>query len=573
MLKNGFPFPVSRFPNGRSSALHYARRVALLCVIGFALSHAISVAMFAQGTTAQGMPTTAQTDTTLYTLTGSVVNSMTGEPIVRALVQIMGQNSPRAAFTDREGNFRFANMNAMTGQLMAVKPGYYGNDQGSRVPMAMTRVTIGPDMQPVVIKLVPESGISGQITDDAGDPLEGVNVNVSSNQIQQGRMRTQRMQQAQTDEQGEFHMNNLPPGNYVLSAGPVWSSASETGSGHAQMFFPGVSESSQATPIQVVAGQSVRADLTLPTAKTFQISGVVTGSQPGFPQVVNQSGDTAGQTEQFDPATGKFIAKVTCNICTIKARSGFAREFQYGEVTVNLNGDKNDIRVPMSPVSVPVDVQLQSSKPDFVTANGDATTPAGQRGARRPQRNGQVFLRLISLSKVHPDAFSGFGGGPDNPEMFLQNVEFGKYMVEVQASGGGWYVASVRYGSTNLDDEPIDIEPGPAQPIEIVMKDDVASLSGTVQGNDVANASATVIVAPQRASARVRSFPVTGNGTFSANNLAPGLYKVYAFDTISNLEYANPEAMKQYSSGAVEVTLDANGTGTVTVPLTKRAQP
>jgi hypothetical protein len=183
-----------------------------------------------------------------------------------------------------------------------------------------------------------------------------------------------------------------------------------------------------------------------------------------------------------------------------------------------------------------------------------------------------VFLRLISLNKVHPDAFSGFGGGPDNPEMFLQNVEFGKYSAEVQASGGGWYVASVKYGSTNLDDEPIDIEPGPSQAIQIVMKDDVASISGTVQGNDDANAAATVIVAPARASARVRSFPVTGNGTFSAGNLAPGLYKIYAFDSITGLEYANPEAMKQYSSAAVEVTLDSNGTGTATVPLIKRAQ-
>src|SRR4051812_46571271 len=118
----------------------HARRLsagaAVAVMVMVCLWLALSKAGFAQvysGTTAQGMPTTQPTtdDTRVYTLTGSVVNSMTGEPIVRALVQIMGQNSPRAAFTDREGNFRFANMHAMTGSLMAVKPGFYGNDRAN----------------------------------------------------------------------------------------------------------------------------------------------------------------------------------------------------------------------------------------------------------------------------------------------------------------------------------------------------------------------------------------------------------------------------------------------------------
>lgn len=536
-----------------------------------------AAAQVMSGTTAQGMPTVASTtdDTQVYTLTGQVVNSMTGEPIVRALVQIMGQNNPRAAFTDREGNFRFANLKAMpNANLMAVKPGFYGNDSGQRVPMAMTRVTVGPDMAPLVVKLVPQSGISGQITDDAGEPLDNVRVGVVESVMQNGRMRQQRGQTVQTDEQGEYRLSNLPPGQYFVSAGPVWASTAEPDAGHAQMFFPGVVESSQATPVTVAAGQSVRADLTLPAAQTFLITGVVVGTSPGFPQVYNQSGDIAGNTEQFDQATGKFAARVTCNICTLKVRAGNFREQQYGELTINLNGDKHDINVPMSEIQIPVHITQESSKPDFVTANGDATSAAGQRGGRgRPTaRGGNVFLRLISQSKLHPDAFSNFGGGPDSPEMTMQNLEFGKYNVEVQASGGGWYVASVHYGSVNLDDEPINVQPGPTQAIEIIEKDDVASLTGQVAGNDDPNAAATVIMLPERASMRVRSFPVTGNGSFSASNLAPGKYRIFAFDTISNLEYANPDVMRQYSGQAVEVTLESNGTGTANPTLVKRTQ-
>ena len=546
---------------------------ASLCIAALSLS---AFAQVMAGTTAQGLPTT-QTDTTLYTLTGSVVNSVTGEPVVRALVQIMGAAAPRAAFTDREGRFTFAKLNAMTGNLMAVKPGFYGSDQGGRQPMANTRVTVGPDMQPVVVKLVPESGIEGTITDEAGEPLENVRVGVWANTIQNGRRREQSMQSTQTDEQGNFHLQSLPPGNYKLSAGPVWASSAESKTGFSQQYFPGVTEAAEATTIDVQPGQTMHGDLTLPPAKSFTISGFVNGSNPGYPQIVNESGVQAGTVEMWDQNNGKFTAKVTCSVCTIKARSGNPRTDQeYGELTLTVNEDKHDLRVNMAQLQVPVTVDFQSSKPDFVDPNGNAVTPAGPngRGQRRTgqQRNGNVFLRLFSLSKVHPDGFSTFNGNPDNPEMMLQNVEFGKYQVEVQAGGGGWYIASIHYGPTNLDDEPIDIQPGPPQSIEIVMKDDVASLSGNVTGNDDANAKVTVLLIPARASARIRNFPVSGNGTFQAGNLAPGQYKLYAFDNINDLEYANPEVMRQYSSKGVDVTLDSNGTASVNVPLTKRAQ-
>ncbi len=557
------------------------RRTQALAALALALAVSAMLrvspvaAQITSGTTAQGLPTT-QTDDTLYTVTGQVVNSVTSEPIVRALVQVMGKTGPRAAFTDHEGRFTFNKMQAMTGNLMAVKPGFYGDQGGGRVQMAQQRITIGPNMDPIVVKLVPEAGITGQIVDDTGEPLENVRVGVMTEVIQNGRKRQQRGGQTQTDEQGEFRLMNLPPGKYYLSAGPVWTSSAESKSGNAAMFYPGVAESTEAQPIDVQAGQVLHADLSLPPAKTFVLAGYIRGEQPGYPQIVNQAGDVAGVVEVFDQNTGKFSARVTCSMCTIKSRSGDPRrDFEYGEQTLAVNGDKRDVNVTMSRISIPVKVTYNGTKPDFVTANGDATTPAGTRGSgrgRAQNRNAGVFLRLISLSKTHSDAFSAFGGGPDAPENFMQNVEFGKYDAEVFAQGGGWYVSSVTYGSTNLDDEPANIVPGASQGIEVVLKDDVASLSGNVTGVDDQNQAVTVVLVPARASARVRTFPVTGNGTFQASNLAPGNYKLYAFDSIKDLEYANPDAMKVYSASATDVVLEPNGAGTANVVLIKRAQ-
>jgi hypothetical protein len=50
--------------------------------------------------------------------------------------------------------------------------------------------------------------------------------------------------------------------------------------------------------------------------------------------------------------------------------------------------------------------------------------------------------------------------------------------------------------------------------------------------------------------------------------LTPGAYEVYAFDTVDDLEYANSEAMRSFSSQTV--TLGANQTTQLKVKLTHR---
>ena len=76
-----------------------------------------------------------------FVVSGSVVNSVTGEPIARALVRVIGQIS-RNAFTDQEGHFQFEDMPAGRFVLMAQKPGYnnMSDDSGPAIPHVM----VGP---------------------------------------------------------------------------------------------------------------------------------------------------------------------------------------------------------------------------------------------------------------------------------------------------------------------------------------------------------------------------------------------------------------------------------------------
>ena len=52
-----------------------------------------------------------------------------------------------------------------------------------------------------------------------------------------------------------------------------------------------------------------------------------------------------------------------------------------------------------------------------------------------------------------------------------------------------------------------------------------------------------------------------------APGLAPGDYKLFAFDSVEQIEFRNPEVLDQYSSKAVQVTLTARGKANATLEL------
>jgi len=139
--------------------------------------------------------------------------------------------------------------------------------------------------------------------------------------------------------------------------------------------------------------------------------------------------------------------------------------------------------------------------------------------------------------------------------MALQDVEPGKYSAEVMA-GGQWYVQSAEYGPANLLSDNFMVGPGQAYPIEIVLRDDGATLTGNLQSASRNETFATVIVVPQPASRRAAKVSQFGSQSgFTMNGLAPGDYLIFAFDRIDDLEYANADALQSYASQATHVTL------------------
>jgi hypothetical protein len=112
---------------------------------------------------------------------------------------------------------------------------------------------------------------------------------------------------------------------------------------------------------------------------------------------------------------------------------------------------------------------------------------------------------------------------------------------------------------------------GSVQPIEIAMRDDVASLSGNVSSDsqDSQPLNATVMAIPERSSVRPILQPADSNGGFQFAFLPPGAYKILAVDHPEQLEYANPDVLRKYLSKARDTILSADQAARIDLELVK----
>ena len=567
----GVPFPMSR-----SRILVFLFLAATSCAS--AQVYSSSSPQYSQ---AQRQPP-AQTGN--VTLTGVVVNSVTGQPIPRAMIQMMGMAS-RVALTDAEGKFEFDNLPETQATLQARKPGYFNEMELRRGGGRMNTIAITAGMGSISVPLTPAGVVSGRVTSADGEPLESVRVRLKVKTIQNGRRQWMDRNGASTDEDGFYRIGNLQPGTYFLFTDGAGRLAGPNDETIAPTYFPGVTDIAAASPLEVKAGSIAVADLVLKKEKAYRVSGVVTGLQAGQNanvQLMGSGGEylpigssvNAGSTtfELRRVPAGSYVLKVTAQRIGsgMGAVAGFAGgggvprmpQTYTGSMPINVSGDMTGVTIGVQPSStIPVNVRTEFTNTQ--TSDGSFTMSTG-RNARQFQQ--YVNLRLIRSDGTGNDQYAQMVGSQDNMALAIQNVEPGRYRVEFMQVGNT-YVKSATYGNTDLlRDEMVVTGGGDSQPIDVVVRDDAAQLTGTARCEDV---QCWVLVLPESNPAIQPRFIWVNQGTFQQTGLAPGTYRVYAFDRGDGIEFTNPEAMKAYGARSETVVLTAGQKSQVNVELTK----
>jgi hypothetical protein len=536
--------------------------LALLFVLGAQSEAQMETSDSASPTTSPGT----------HTLSGTVVNSVTGEPVRRALVQVLAGPStvatPLAALTDSEGRFEFSALPEAVIFMGARKPGFFNELELHPENYQPDIVHLTGDTQSVVVKLLPESGIFGHVATVKGEPIEDSPVRILQEHIVDGRKRWEQRGRAMTDEDGQFRIANLVPGQYLLVTGPslpgarfsVGRERSVREEGFGTMFYPGVPELEAATPIVISGGQQVQADFALKAEPIFRVSGSVVGLLAGMGaglQFMSKAGEVIPAPVNFDMQSGRFEAKVPAGVYVLQLRSSDSMgNVATADLPLVVSGDVEGVSLALgSSIKIPISVEL------CPTAVPAEHTDANQLIGAEPLSS----VRLISTeNRLVTEEFQADrndkGGG-----LAVRNLTPGRYSVEI-APVAPWYVNSVSSGTTDLLREDLVASPGRRpDPLEVVLRDDSAGVHGTIRVDGQPAAGAVLLFSEQMSLAHAQIAVAAAGADFMFTGVAPGDYKVLAFDSIDGLEFRNPEVMNSYFSKASQLTLQPNELASISI--------
>jgi carboxypeptidase family protein len=527
--------------------------------------------------------------TPTYALHGTVVNSVTNEPVHNALVQLFfgGQ---RFVLTGPDGTFQFDGL-PTAGQVnvMVHKPGYFSPQDVRTSIHSFSQnaraVTVGPDQPPIVLKLIPEGIISGRISGEGGEPIESLPVHLLSDGIEDGKKVRQELRTVNTNEDGEFRAFDLAPGRYFLFVGPSEAESfpangpQQGAQGYPTIFYSGSSELASASPIEITPGKRADINLTLSLQAFYRISGTVGGfpSAEGINlQFLNPAGQPIGMISDFDPNKGTFRTQPMPPgpyTITAQAQDPKTQRTFFATRSVNVNSDLSGVHLTLLPgATIPVNVRMELTHNDYVEQPG-GFTQISRRGMTITVPANQVPARVALVPKDPLLSQMQYGSestaNARNDSLAIANVPPGTYTAEIYPNGL-YYIQSARSGSTDLLREDLTIAPGGSvQPIQVVLRDDFASLDGKVSSDAQAD-SAVVIVVPEDAPRQSRQVVVnTSRDSFHLSQLAPGVYKVLAVDRLDNFEYRNPDVLRKYLSKARDIALLPDQTASVDLALVR----
>lgn len=524
---------------------------------------------------------------TRFKVDGVVVNSVTGKPIPRALVQIFTPIQS-AMLTGSQGEFSFSGVPGGAAHITAFKPGFI-NKKTSVYTNGRGPIIIGPKTGRVVLRLEPEAVISGTVTGKDDEPLEHVNIEVLVSRLVRGHRqllpanalnagRFVSSANPQTDEEGSFRLPKLPAGTYYVAVKPQNDSRRppsnssdkiKNDAGYpALVYYPDVSDFDAAMPIELLAGQHLVLNFSLKQVAVFPISGTVSGlgawKQVDRPTLVDHIGQFLLQADEFDQHTGFFKFKaVPSGVYTISTPAidqDNTRVESRSILTVDgpVTGLKLTLFVPRE---IPIIVREEF------------TQPAGSRDCEMSMMGKMVHCSdaapvSVGLSLADSSqnvAFSGFRLRDDPSSSKLSGVMPGKYDVMVSPRAG--YVASARCGSVDLlKEEMVILENGDIPPIEVVLRDDYASVKIQVS-SDARNQDTWIVMVPQRNDPVVINIP---NG-FELNHsqLAPGEYTIFALDSADEIDPFNKETFRRFLEKGTHIALSPGSTERLSLELIK----
>jgi len=502
-----------------------------------------------------------QTTSKPHTVSGQVVNSVSGEPIARARVQVGTQ---QAVLTDHDGRFEFDDVSEDSAYAFASKPGYFAEDKAALA-----------QGESITLQLVPEAILFGTITDQNGQPVQDLRVQLSMLEAHNGLRRWQSMQSTITSVEGKFRFAELQAGQYSLATSFRIEGLAEAA--FVPVTFPPRAGDGIRGSLTLAPGDHVEANASAAMEKLYPVSGVIRGMtlRSGGLSVATEDGEMIDAPVNLSSG-GAFRLRLPSGSYRLIAHSAVERDQQLAgtrEITVG-EAPLEGISMTLSPPAIlPIDVEYQtvttsaqnapSGPPPYLNASLEDEDPRGP-GRTFPAQPRTVPGRAQPLQ-------------PGDPMVF-RDVEPGRYVLQTLPQPP-WYVASASCGNLDLTRDTLVIaaDAATACTVRMVYRDDSASLKWSASpGEGDIDSSIQVFVTAIRldnsiqpaANMSVSSYKLSAEaaeGKFEG--LAPGRYLVLAMRHQEELAYRDNEAMQRYLPLGQQVTLTRGGKSEVQLKI------
>lgn len=157
------------------------------------------------------------------------------------------------------------------------------------------------------------------------------------------------------------------------------------------------------------------------------------------------------------------------------------------------------------------------------------------------------------LTRARPD-----GGGA----FTMKGLSPDRYRLSVTGIPEGCYLASAKIGEMDVLTDGMDLSGGPPGALELVLKGNAGRVSGLVKdGNGGPVPGARVALVPNdRQSLRLyRTATVDQYGRFNFASVPPGKYKLFAFDSVEEGAWMDPDFLRTVESKGAAVTVREGG--------------
>ena len=548
---------------------------------------------FAKAQSTPGFDGPAEAPSSIH---GRVLNRITHEPVSRALVYSPDQQY--ATLTDDRGHFEFKfspqepepqeNLPATADLYLVRKPRFSRNyrptEFHARKPGFLPSENrpsdrrTAPNQSDITIYLDPESLIIGHVNIPGSEGDLRILLELYRREIREGQEHWVPAGTFRTWADGEFRFSNLASGTYKLLTHEQldWDAFTAAPGrqhfGFPPVFYPGVTDFSAASPMQLAAGATFQANFS-PTGREYYAVKFPVGSAVAG-QWVNISVHPLGHPGPgyslgYRPAEQLIQGLLPDGNYTLQANAqsepGSTGILNFSVRGAPLEGPAVNL-IPNT--SLTVNVREEFSPGQSAFDEGPEKPAHGTLSSESLRRiNVQVTLTPI-------EEFDSSEGGRSQPvedsredSLVIHNVRPGHYRLHVESGVG--FAASVLSGGTDLLRQPLVVSMGGSNsPIELTLRDDGAEVTGTIE--DATKGDRKPDQSDDRPQYFVYFVPVGGStgqfrqsisgpdGAFRQGQLPPGAYRVLAFDRVQeDLAYANEEALRKFESKAQVIHVTA----------------